>query len=141
MQKIRFYFHDRKPILKERKRLKQFIEGLFVQKKQQLESLSYIFCSDKYLVGINKEFLKHDFFTDVITFNLSLNRYKTEAEVYVSVDRIKDNAKQEGVSFNKELHRVIFHGALHLCRYKDKNKTDQKRMRLAENRHLNKYFK
>jgi probable rRNA maturation factor len=141
MQKVQFYFLDRKPALKERTRLKLFIEKLFTQEKKKLGNLSYIFCSDEHLLGINKEFLKHSFYTDVITFDLSSTKAETEGEVYVSVDRIKDNAKQLGVSFNEELHRVIFHGALHLCGFKDKSKADKTQMRLTENKYLQLYFK
>jgi probable rRNA maturation factor len=141
MQKVQFYFLDRKPALNERTRLKQFIEKLFKQEKKNLGNLSYIFCSDEHLLGINKDFLKHDFYTDVITFNLSSFKTKTEGEVYLSVDRIKDNAKQLGVSFKEELHRVIFHGALHLCGYRDKNKSDKQQMTSAENKYLQRYFK
>jgi probable rRNA maturation factor len=141
MQKVQFYFLDRKPALKERNRLKLFIERLFTQEKKNLGNLSYIFCSDEHLLGINKDFLKHDFYTDVITFDLGSSNTETEGEVYLSVDRIKDNAKKLDVSFKEELHRVIFHGALHLCGYKDKNKADQIQMRLAENKYLLRYFK
>jgi probable rRNA maturation factor len=141
MQKVHFYYVDRKPALKERRRLKLSIERLFVQKKRKLGSLSYIFCSDKHLLSINNEFLKHDFYTDVITFDLSPIKTETEGEVYISIDRIKDNAKKEGVSFKEELHRVIFHGALHLCGYKDKKKKEALIMRSMENKYLKLYFK
>jgi rRNA maturation RNase YbeY len=141
MQKVHFHFFDRKPVLKERTRLKRFIEKLFTQEKKKLGNLSYIFCSDEYLLGINKDFLKHDFYTDVITFDLSSSKTETEGEVYLSIDRIKDNAKQLGVSFKEEVHRVIFHGALHLCGYKDKKKADVQQMRSAENKYLQLYFR
>ena len=141
MQKVQFYFLDRNPTLKERTRLKIFIEKLFLFEKKKIGNLSYIFCSDEYLLGINKNFLKHDFYTDVITFDLSPSKNEIEGEVYVSVDRIKDNAKQLGVSFKEELHRVIFHGALHLCGYKDKRKANEQQMRSAENKYLELYFK
>ncbi|MFM6925295.1 MAG: rRNA maturation RNase YbeY [Ferruginibacter sp.] len=141
MQKVQFYFLDRKPVLKDRTRLKLFIEKLFKLEKKKLANLSYIFCSDEHLLGINKDFLKHDFYTDVITFDLSSTNIETEGEVYLSVDRIKDNAKQLGVSFTEELHRVIFHGALHLCGYKDKNKADSYVMRSMEEKYLQLYFK
>ena len=140
MQKVQFYFLDRKPALKERNRLKLFIEKLFKQEKKKLGNLSYIFCSDEHLLGINKDFLKHDFYTDVITFDLSSSKTETEGEIYLSVDRIKDNAKQLGVSFKEELHRVIFHGALHLCGYKDKKKADILIMRQNEELCLKSYF-
>ncbi len=140
MQKIHFYFHDRDTTLKDRRNLKIFIENLFATEKRRLVTLTYIFCSDEYLLEINKAFLKHDFYTDVITFDLSETTDETEGEVYISIDRIKENAKQMGASFKEELHRVIFHGALHLCGYKDKNKTDLFKMRLAENKYLEQYF-
>jgi rRNA maturation RNase YbeY len=141
MQKIQFYFLDRRPALNERKRLKPFIEKLFTRESKKLGTLSYIFCSDEYLLGINKDFLKHDFYTDVITFDLSSSPMETEGEVYISVDRIKDNARELGISFKEELHRVIFHGALHLCGYKDKKTADKQQMRVAENKYLQQYFK
>ncbi len=141
MQKVQFYSLDRNPALKERTRLKLFIEMLFTAERKKLGNISYIFCSDEHLLTINKDFLKHDFYTDVITFDLSPTKSETEGEVYLSIDRIKDNAKQLGVSFKEELHRVVFHGALHLCGYMDKIKTDQQEMRLAENKYLNLYFR
>lgn len=140
MQKVQFYFLDRGPALKERNRLKLFIERLFTLENKKLVNLSYIFCSDEHLLGINRDFLKHDFYTDVITFDLSSSASATEGEVYLSVDRIKDNAKQLGVSFKEELHRVIFHGALHLCGYKDKKKEDILLMRSKEEFYLKLYF-
>lgn len=140
MQKIRFYFLDKKPALKERTRLKLFIEKIFATEKTGLANLSYVFCSDEHLLGINKDFLKHDFYTDIITFDLSSDKREIEGEVYISIDRVKDNAKTVGVSFNEELHRVIFHGALHLCGYKDKTSKDSLIMRRKENGYLKAYF-
>ena len=140
MQRVQFYFLNRKPALKDRTRLKSYIEKLFTLEMKKLGNLSYIFCSDEYLLGINKAFLKHDFYTDVITFDLSSSKVEIEGEVYVSVDRIKDNAKKLNVSFKEELHRVIFHGALHLCGYKDKKKTDILVIRQKEGAYLKSYF-
>ena len=140
MQKVQFYFLERNPALKERTRLKLFIEKLFTSEKMKLGNLSYIFCSDEHLLTINNDFLKHDFYTDVITFDLSSSKNEIEGEVYLSVDRIKDNAKQLGVSFKEELHRVIFHGALHLCGYKDKKKEEALIMRSKENKYLKRYL-
>ena len=140
MQKIKFNSHDREPTLQNKSRLKKFIENLFKKEKIHLKGLAYIFCSDEYLIVINKEFLKHDFFTDVITFNLSSCRMETEAEVYISIDRVKDNAKRLKNPYKEELHRVIFHGALHLCGYNDKTKKDKLLMRLKEEEYLMWYF-
>ena len=140
MQKVHFYFIDRNPVLKERTRLKFFIKKLFLTEKKNLGNLSYIFCSDEHLLTMNKDFLKHDFYTDVITFDLSSSKNEIEGEVYISVDRIKDNAKQLGVSSKEELHRVIFHGALHLCGYNDKKKDEALIMRSKENTYLKRYL-
>ena len=140
MQTIHFFPHDRRINLKSKKKLKKYIQNLFTKEKKDLFKLDYIFCSDKYLLEINIRFLNHDFYTDVITFDLSSAGNGTEGEVYLSIDRIKDNAKKIGVPFNEELHRIIFHGALHICGYNDKTKSQQKEMRLIENKYLRKYF-
>ena len=138
MNKIEFNFYKKRPALKDRVRLKRFIETLFIIENRRLNSLTYIFCSDEFLFKLNKEFLKHDYFTDVITFELGTT--ETDAEVYISGDRVKDNAKLLKNTYNDELHRVIFHGALHLCGYNDKTKKDASIMRLKEEEYLKKYF-
>ena len=137
---IKFFFTDIKITLKERTRLKLFIASIFSKETKTLNSINYIFCSDEYLLTINRQYLKHDYYTDIITFDLSASKESIDAEVYISVDRVKENAAIEGQSFNKELHRVIFHGALHLCGYKDKSKSDILKMRRAEERYLRIYF-
>jgi len=138
--KVRFFSYDIRPGLNNTGNLKQFIESIFKREQKQLSSINYIFCSDKMVLGINKKYLNHDFYTDVITFNLSTNSKTILAEVYVSIDRVRDNAKNMGVSIKSELHRVIFHAALHLCEYNDKTKRDFKRMRILEEELLHKYF-
>lgn len=141
MQKIQFYANDRNPVLKERKELKKFIENLFKKENKSLINLAYIFCSDEHLLSVNIKFLEHDFYTDVITFDLSSDKNDTIGEVYLSIDRIKDNARKEGVSFKEEFHRVIFHGALHLCGYRDKSKSEVLVMRAKEEKYLKLYFR
>lgn len=103
-------------------------------------SLTYIFCSDEYLLGINRQFLRHDYYTDIISFNLAAKKAPVEGEIYISLDRVKDNARQLKLPFKQELHRVIFHGALHLCGYKDKLRKDITLMRKMEDFYLKKYF-
>lgn len=141
MPLIQFFNNDRIPPLKDRKKLKLFLKELFIAEKRELHNLTYIFCSDKYLLEINKQFLKHDFYTDVITFDLSQPKDEITGEIYISVDRVKENAQTLGVSINNELHRVIFHGALHLCGYKDKRSREIKMMKEKEDLYLSKYFK
>lgn len=133
--KVYFFFEKQGFSLEKRKQLKEFIETLFKKEKKALSSLNYIFCSDKRLLDINRTYLKHDYLTDIITFDLSGDE-KTYAEVYISIDRVRENAKLNGVSLKNELHRVIFHGALHLCGYKDKKKKDQLQMRGKEDHYL-----
>lgn len=133
--KVYFFFEKKGFSLENRSALKNFICSLFKKEKTALESINYIFCSDKKLLEINKTYLKHDFYTDIISFDLSPGPQKV-AEIYISIDRVRENAKELGVSFKNELHRVIFHGALHICGYKDKNKKDRETMRAKENIYL-----
>jgi probable rRNA maturation factor len=100
--------------------------------------VNYIFCSDHYLLQINKQFLQHDYFTDIITFDLSVTDV-IEAEIYISVDRVRDNASTLKVSFEDEILRVIIHGALHLCGYKDKKKSEIEKMRNREGHYMRLY--
>ena len=125
-----------------RKKLKWFIIKIFKNEKVALESMSYVFCSDDFLLQINKDYLKHDYFTDIISFDLSLSKTSPIiGEVYISVDTIRDNTKRFQTTIQLELHRVIFHGALHMCGYKDKSKKDQSLMTAKEDEYLFLYFK
>jgi probable rRNA maturation factor len=127
--------------LQNRKALKAFIPQLFKKEGKAFESLTYIFCSDEYLLEVNNNFLQHDFYTDIITFDLSESKNSpTIGEIYISVDRVKENASTHQSTFEQELHRVIFHGALHLCGYKDKTKKDALLMRDKEDDCLSMYF-
>lgn len=99
-----------------------------------------MFCSDRELLKINREYLGHNEYTDIITFDLSESP-AILGEIYISVNRVKDNSKKWGNSFTSELHRVIFHGVLHLCGYGDKNESMSRIMREKENFYLNQYFK
>ncbi len=138
---IQFFFLQDKSILKNRTALKAFLPKIFRQNSKQLSNLTYIFCSDDYLLSINKAHLKHDFYTDIITFDLSDPPGQITGEIYISTDRVRDNAATLRVSIKEELHRVIFHGALHLCGFNDKSARDEKVMRDAENMCLKAYFK
>ena len=138
--KVHFFSHDIPTRLKNTTNLKHFIELIFKKEMQSLDSINYIFCSDSAVLEINKKYLNHDFYTDVITFDLSPHNKAISAEVYISVERIRDNAKQLGFSIKSELHRVLFHAALHLCGYNDKNKKDKETMRKREDELLAKYF-
>lgn len=138
--KVCFFFEQRGFSLKDRSGLKKFIESIFTRESKRLGAINYIFCSDKRLLEINREFLDHNFYTDIITFELSESG-PIIAEIYISIDRVMENAKQLGVSFSSELHRVIFHGILHLCGYSDKTAVEKKQMRALEEAYLLKYSK
>ena len=129
---IRFNYADKKLNGVNKTALKIMVLSIFKEEKVQLDTVDYIFCSDEYLLGINQSALSHDYYTDIITFPLSNKGQPIIAEIYVSVDRIKDNATQLKQSFKQELARVVAHGALHLCGYKDKTKKDIVQMRLKE---------
>lgn len=137
---INFAPHEVKLNLKNRTRLKTFIKDLFAREGQGLRNLQYVFCTDGYLLEINQQFLQHDTLTDIVTFELGDDPDITEGEIYISVDRVKENALKFKVSEEQELHRVIFHGALHLCGYKDKTKDQFALMREKENECLKRYF-
>lgn len=97
--------------------------------------LSYIFCDDEYLHKLNVEFLKHDTLTDIISFDNSLGN-QINGDIFISVERVKENASKFNTTFENELHRVIIHGVLHYCGYKDKTKKDTDLMRVKENKAL-----
>jgi len=140
MSTIQFFYQKPLKSLRNRVKLKEFLLKSAVSGKRRIDQLSIIFCGDAYLLDINKQYLQHDYYTDIITFDLSHKKGPINAEIYISIDRVKDNAKNLGTSFNQELHRVVFHGLLHLLGHKDKSLRDQKAMRLAEEKLLSKYF-
>ncbi len=136
--KVCFFFQDAKASLTDRINLKKHIRFIFNNEGKKLESLNYIFCTDIALLEINRKYLKHDFYTDIITFDLSETE-TVRAEIYISLDRVRENALKLGISFKSELHRVIFHGILHLCGYNDKTIAEKKKIREKEDYYLNKY--
>ena len=138
---IQFFFLQNNISIQNRSALKIFISRIFKLEKHKLQDLTYIFCSDDYLLQINKDSLKHDYYTDIITFDLSETPDAISGEIYISIDRVRDNAQQLSVTITEEFHRVIFHGALHLCGYKDKTAKRAKEMRAAEDKYLQLYFK
>jgi rRNA maturation RNase YbeY len=136
---IFFHFLQRAR-LENRTHLKQFLQQLFNFENTPLERLTYVFCSDEYLLTINQRYLRHNTYTDIVTFSLSDLNKPVIGDIYISIDRIKENAELFRSTYKLELHRVIFHGALHLCSYKDKTKAEQKLMRAREDYYLQQYF-
>ena len=132
---------DKSTSLRSRTELKTFINKQCLKEGIHIETLQYVFCSDTFLLDINKRFLNHNFYTDIISFDLSEQNGSLIGDVYISIDRVKENAKTEGNLYTHELLRVIFHGALHFCGYKDKKPADQKTMRSMEDKWLKAYLK
>ena len=116
-------------------KVKEFLVNVLRAEKRVSKSINYIFCSDEYLLQINKDFLQHDYLTDTITFDLSTGDL-IEAEIYISIERVRDNAATYNTSFKRELCRVMIHGVLHLAGYKDKTKSEITLMRSKEEHYL-----
>ncbi|WP_248724580.1 rRNA maturation RNase YbeY [Seonamhaeicola sp. ML3] len=102
----------------------------------KIEEVNYVFCDDEYLHKLNVEFLNHDTLTDIISFDYTVGKI-IQGDIFISIERVADNAKDFGVTFQEELTRVIIHGILHYCGYKDKTEDDAKAMRNKENYYLN----
>ena len=119
--------------------MKAFVAKVFADEHVSIDCISYVFCSDTYLLKINRRFLSHESYTDIIAFPLSVPGQPISAEIYISTDRIQENAKEYGQTYQSELLRVMIHGVLHLCGYNDKTKLEQREMRAVENHYLNLY--
>ncbi|MGV3630511.1 MAG: rRNA maturation RNase YbeY [Bacteroidota bacterium] len=119
--------------------LKNFIKELVLAEKFKAGDISIVLCSDEYLLEINKSYLDHDYFTDIITFDYSGGK-TVSGDLMISLDRVEDNARQNKVDVLHEFHRVVFHGVLHLCGYKDKSPKDQALMRSKEDFYLQKFY-
>jgi probable rRNA maturation factor len=132
---IRFFSQNTRVNLSHREELTALVERIFRKERRTLQSLNCVFCSDQELLRINKLYLNHLFLTDVITFDLSDSK-KIVAEIYISADRVRENAKLFRVPVTQEFHRVIIHGILHLCGYDDKSERQKRRMQAREGLYL-----
>jgi probable rRNA maturation factor len=138
---IQYYDEGVPSKLKEKRKLSAFLKALVLEHLDVKKiDMTYIFCDDDFLLEKNQQFLNHNTLTDIITFDLSDAETELISEIYISIDRIAENAAKFGISYEMELHRVIFHGALHLCGFKDKKKEDKALMTQMENECLQKYF-
>jgi rRNA maturation RNase YbeY len=130
--KVRFNYADRKLSFTPKAALKEMVIKIFSKENTTVETIDYIFCSDEYLLQINRNALNHDYYTDIITFPLHEKGMPIQAEIYISIDRVQENATTHNTLFGQEIARVIAHGALHLCGYRDKSKADITLMREKE---------
>ncbi|MFY0628882.1 MAG: rRNA maturation RNase YbeY [Flavobacteriaceae bacterium] len=119
-------------ILKNEEKLSSWISNIIDLEESELGEINYIFCDDNYLLKINLQFLEHDTFTDIISFDYTLGKV-INGDIYVSVERVKENAQKYNVTFDNELHRVIIHGVLHYLGFKDKTEEEKQQMRDKEN--------
>ena len=139
MRKIFFHFADRNVRLTKTKQIKTFLSEIFKNEKITFERVDYIFCSDNYLLRLNKNFLRRNYFTDILSFELNEQFEPLTGEIYISIDRVLENSRLYKTGFKNEILRVIFHGTLHLCGYKDKRPQDAKIMRQKEDLYLDRF--
>jgi probable rRNA maturation factor len=131
---ILFFQEDIRFDLKPKNRFKSWLRNIAISEGFSIKDLNYIFCTDEYLYNINLEYLKHDTYTDIITFDNSEKKTEIEGDIFVSIERVKDNAVNSKIEFDAELKRVLSHGLLHLMGYRDKTKEEKNTMRLMENK-------
>lgn len=135
---IHFFEEDIHYILKHKTKLRQWILNTIIEEKKLLTELNFIFCSDNYLLNVNQTYLNHNTFTDIITFDNSENHTQLLGDIFISIERVRENAKIYQVAFFDELCRVLIHGTLHLLGYKDKTKTEKMLMTEKEDFYLQK---
>ena len=136
VKNIRFHYLVDPFYFPGRSQLKIFLLSLFKTEGYGINHINYIFCTDAYLIEINRKHLRHDTYTDVITFPYSGKDEAVLSDIYISIQRVRENAISLKVPFLEELHRVIIHGALHLCGYRDKSKSEKRLIRNKEDHYL-----
>lgn len=135
--KINFFVEEIDFKLKNKKILRAWIEEALSKENRILREINFIFCNDAYLLKINQDYLQHDTYTDIITFDNSESKEEILSDIFISIERVVENALSFQIPFLQELHRVMIHGVLHLADYKDKSTKDIQRMRSKENFYLN----
>lgn len=133
---IEFHEADIEYQLDNPNNIRQWLNDLVAEEDCGIEKIQYIFCTDTYLLDINKQYLDHDYYTDIITFPLNSSTTAILSDIYISIDRIIENAKSYNVVTTQELYRVMAHGLLHLCGYGDATDDEKKIMRNKEDYYL-----
>lgn len=139
MGTIQFSNNEVSPDIKDKLKLKLFLINIFKDERVDFKKVTYIFCKDDYLLRLNKKYLHHNTFTDIITFTLSDKFQSIISEIYISIDRVKENAANLKVEYEEELRRVMIHGILHLCGFSDHTPEKKREMRKMEDFYLSKY--
>ncbi len=135
MSSIQFFFEDINPLKIKRKNIRNYIKSLVLNELYKTGDITVIFCSDEYLLQVNRQYLNHDYYTDIVTFNY-VEDSVISGDLFISVDRVKENAETFQSEFVVELYRVVFHGVLHLVGYNDKTEEEQRQMRQKEDYYL-----
>jgi probable rRNA maturation factor len=133
---IHFFNEDVDFKVSHPRKTKAWLKSIVIAENYELNQLNYIFCSDEYLLTINQQYLNHDFYTDIITFDNSEEEGIVEGDIFVSIDRVRENAQELNKSFEEELLRVLAHGALHLVGYDDLEDEQELEMRKKEDFYL-----
>ena len=133
MENIHFFTEDLVFELPNTDTTLRWLSRILADHDTEVENLNFIFCSDDYLLEVNRTYLDHDYYTDIITFdNREVEEEALESDIFISIDRVKDNAQEIGIPFERELHRVIIHGLLHLLGWNDKTADQKQAMREKE---------
>ena len=139
MKVIKFNNNGISPEIKNKQELKRFLISIFENEKVEFENISYIFCKDSFLLKLNQEYLNHDTYTDIITFTLSGKSTPIISEIYISVERVRENSASLKNTYREELYRVMIHGILHLCGFSDHSSEEKEIMRQKEDFYLSQY--
>lgn len=133
---IRFFQEDVTFSIKKPRKISRWITSVAAAEGYQIKAVNYIFCSDSYLLPINKDYLQHDTLTDIITFDLGDAPGVLTGDIFISIDRVRENAARLDLAFDEELSRVMIHGILHMAGYRDKTVAEKKLMRKKEEAYL-----
>ncbi|WP_428654046.1 rRNA maturation RNase YbeY [Runella sp.] len=133
---IQFFIEDVAFKVPQSRKTKTWLQSIIKAEGFALNQLNYIFCSDEYLLNVNRQYLEHDFYTDIITFDNSEDENLIEGDIFISIDRVKENAQELQKPFEEELHRVLAHGILHLVGYDDIEDAQEQEMRNKEDFYL-----
>ncbi len=140
LDNVNFFFEEIEEIDVQETKTILWLNNIADLHKKEIIGLNYIFCDDEYLLEINREHLDHDYYTDIITFDQSEEENELEGDIYISLDRVRDNAKEHNATEEEELRRVISHGILHLIGFKDKTEKDAALMRKKEDECIKLFF-
>jgi rRNA maturation RNase YbeY len=135
------YFHNEgvSLVFKNKRAVSSWLSTVIKSFKKEVGTLNFIFCTDEYLLTINKSYLNHNHYTDIITFDYCVEN-KVSGDLFISIERVKEYSLKNNIEFNNEIHRVIVHGVLHLCGLNDKTEREKEKMREQENKFLALFF-